>query len=90
MMHSAALHNGSMYVFGGIEPGNVISNTLVALDLDIWCWRDVSSFDVEGQPMKMAGHVSAATDGQILVFGGMNLESMQLYSNVFAFSIEEA
>ena len=40
--------------------------------------------------MKSAGHVSAATDGQILVFGGMNLESMQLYSNVFVYSIEEA
>lgn len=89
MMHAAALHSGQMFVLGGIDETQHVSPDLFALSLAEASWRSLGVFVVDGALMKMCGFAMAAEDDTLIVFGGMDLENLTVYNQVFMYDIAQ-
>lgn len=89
MMHAAVLHQQQMYVFGGIDAVQKVSSDMFCLNLGNGTWRSLGMFVVEDALMKMCGLAMVATEDSLVLFGGMDLETLTVYNQVFLYEIRE-
>lgn len=89
MMHAATLHQQQMYVLGGIDAVQKVSADLFSLNLTNGTWRSLGMFIVEDALMKMCGLAMLCTDDSLVVYGGMDLETLTVYSQVFLYDLQE-
>lgn len=90
MMHAAVLHQQQMYVFGGIDAVQKVSSDLFCLNIGNGTWRSLGMFVVEDALMKMCGLAMVATEDSLVLFGGMDLENLTVYNQVFIYEIRDA
>ena len=83
--HTAVVHDGSMYVFGGKADKGIKLNDLWAFNLLSHAWKKINPVD-EVIPEIRSGHSSCIYEDLILVFGGI-FEITRELNDVYGFSI---
>jgi hypothetical protein len=88
--HTAVVHDGKLYVFGGVGAGGCCPPLLWELDLSTFVWRTVPT---KGQvPVARFGHTASLVSARMVIFGGMSHFPHGLNLNdcfVFNFSTSE-
>lgn len=85
--HSAVVHNGVMYIFGGKAENSIKLNDLWGFNLQTQTWSKITPVD-DVVPDTRSGHSSCIYDGLIMVFGGI-FEVTKELNDVCAFSISQ-
>ncbi|ELR16677.1 BTB/POZ domain containing protein [Acanthamoeba castellanii str. Neff] len=68
--HSAVVHNGSMYVFGGKSNGYMDDLQCFHFDSGVWTAIKASAKKQGSPPSKRYGHVAAVYNERMYIFGG--------------------
>lgn len=82
--HSATLHEGALYIFGGKDDENQKLEDLWRFDIESRVWTELIVENPELTPLARAGHTALIYRGYICIFGGIyevtkELNDLNLY-----------
>eukprot|EP00455_Lapot_gusevi_P057740 TRINITY_DN9918_c0_g1_i9.p1 TRINITY_DN9918_c0_g1~~TRINITY_DN9918_c0_g1_i9.p1 ORF type:complete len:304 (-),score=63.78 TRINITY_DN9918_c0_g1_i9:308-1219(-) len=84
--HSAHIYNQHMVVFGGSN-GHMHMNDVQALDLRSMEWRELRP-NSSVQPAPRVGYASAIIGPHLLIYGGQNISTQQVFNDLWSFHLD--
>ena len=69
--HSATLHEGILYIFGGKDDENLKLNDIWKFDIEQREWTELEPSNSQQAPTQRAGHSALLYQGYICIFGGI-------------------
>ena len=69
--HSAVIHQGKLYIFGGKDDENQKLDDFWTFDLSSKTWEEIIPANPDARPSKRSGHSATIYDNYMILFGGI-------------------